>query len=73
MLPAGLVGLLLSALAVLALVAIGVLIIVFLVKAVVLLIPAGLVALIVWLLTGDAKLTAIAFLVAALVCLLKRL
>lgn len=64
---------LLSALAVLALVAIGVLIIVFLVKAVVLLIPAGLVALIVWLLTGDAKLTAIAFLVAALVCLLKRL
>ncbi len=64
---------LLSTLAVLALVAIGVLIIVFLVKAVVLLIPAGLVALIVWLLTGDAKLTAIAFLVAALVCLLKRL
>lgn len=73
MLSVGFIGLLLSALIVLALIAIGVLIIVFVVKAIILLIPAGLVALIVYLLTSDVKLTAIAFLVVALVCLLKRL
>ncbi|MEM1508324.1 MAG: hypothetical protein QW291_02480 [Thermofilaceae archaeon] len=73
MLSTGFIGLLLSALIALALIAIGVLIIVFVIKAIILLIPAGLVALIVWLLTSDAKLTAIAFLVVALVCLLKRL
>lgn len=56
-----------------ALVAIGLLLIALVVKLLVLLLPAALVALVVWLLTHDRLLTALAFLAVALVSLLKRL
>jgi hypothetical protein len=56
-----------------ALVAIGLLLIALVVKLLVLLLPAALVALVVWLLTYDRLLTALAFLAVALVSLLKRL
>ena len=66
-------SLVLEALLALALVVIGLLLIVFVIKLLVLLLPAALVALVVWLLTQNKLLTALAFLAVALVSLLKLL
>ncbi len=63
----------LEGLVALLLVAIGLLLIVFVVKLLIALLPAALVALVVWLLTKDKLLTAVAFLAVAVVSLFKRL
>jgi len=63
----------LEVLVALLLVGIGLLLIVFVVKLLIALLPAALVALVVWLLTKDKLLTAIAFLAVAVVSLFKRL
>lgn len=63
----------LEVLVALLLVAIGLLLIVFVVKLLIALLPAALVALVVWLLTKDKLLTAVAFLAVAVVSLFKRL
>jgi hypothetical protein len=52
---------------------IGFLIIVFVVKLVVVLVPAGIVALIVWWVTNNPLYTGVAFLLVALISLVKKL
>ncbi|RLE95718.1 MAG: hypothetical protein DRJ96_08050 [Thermoprotei archaeon] len=68
-----LLGLVLGLAVIAALIVIGLLIIILLVKAFIMLLPAGLVAAAVWLLTGDLGLAAIAFVVVALLSLIKLL
>jgi len=68
-----LLGLVLGLIVIAALIIIGLLIIVLLIKAFILLLPASLVAAAVWLLTGDLGLAAIAFVVVALISLIKLL
>lgn len=52
---------------------VAILIIILIIKMIIILLPAALVAGIVWLITGDAFLTGLAFLLVALVALVKRL
>ncbi|HDD34260.1 MAG TPA: hypothetical protein ENG30_03810 [Thermofilaceae archaeon] len=56
-----------------ALVILGIVIIIFLVKMLILLLPAGLIAFAVWMLTGDLSLAIIAFIVVAIISLVKLL
>ena len=66
--PSGLLGLLLL----IVFVAVGLIIIVFVIKAVLFLLPAAIVALIVWFITGSHLLTGLAFLLIAAISIARR-